>query len=91
MSVPSTGPAVDRQLALSRVGGDETLLKEIAALFLADYPNALRDLQQAIASMNAPGVERAAHGLKGSVSTFGAQSVVEAAQELGEHGPDPSA
>jgi len=82
MSVPSAGPAIDRELALSRVGGDEALLKEIAELFLADCPNALRDLHQAVERADAQAVERAAHGLKGSVSNFGARPVVDAAQKL---------
>jgi two-component system sensor histidine kinase/response regulator len=82
MSVPPARRVVDRELALARVGGDETLLKEIAELFLADYPNALRDLRQAVARTDADALERAAHGLKGSVANFGAQPVVDAAQKL---------
>lgn len=74
--------AVDREVALSRVGGDVELLKEIAQLFLGDYPNTLADLHAAAASGDAKALERAAHGLKGSVSNFGARQAVEAARAL---------
>ena len=72
----------DRAVALSRVGGDAELLKEIAILFLDDYPKSLSELRQAVAAGDARRVERGAHGLKGSVSNFGARPAVDAAMEL---------
>jgi two-component system sensor histidine kinase/response regulator len=81
MSVPNS-VIFDKTVALSRVGGDVELLREIAVLFLDDYPKSLSDLHEAIASRDARRVERAAHGLKGSVSNFGANSAVEAALRL---------
>jgi HPt (histidine-containing phosphotransfer) domain-containing protein len=72
----------DRAVALSRVGGDEELLKEIAVLFLEDYPKSLIELHLAIEAGDARRVERTAHGLKGSVSNFGARPAVDAAMEL---------
>jgi hypothetical protein len=59
---------LDRELALTRVGGDAELLKEIASLFLEDYPLSLAELRDALARGDATKVERTAHGLKGSVS-----------------------
>src|ERR1700742_4141085 len=72
-------PAVDRELALARVGGDSELLHEIAELFIDEYPRSLIELRDAIAKGDAKAVERTAHGLKGSVSNFGAAAAVEAA------------
>ena len=72
----------DRDVALSRVGGDVELLKEIAVLFLDDYPRSLSELRQALDAGDAKSIERAAHGLKGSVSNFGAGPAVGAAMEL---------
>jgi HPt (histidine-containing phosphotransfer) domain-containing protein len=72
----------DRAVALSRVGGDAELLKEIAILFLDDYPKSLTELHQAVETGDAKRLERSAHGLKGSVSNFGARPVVDAAAEL---------
>lgn len=76
------GVVFDRGIALSRVGGDAELLKEIAILFLADYPKSMNELRQAAEAGDARRVERTAHGLKGSVSNFGARPAVEAAMEL---------
>lgn len=72
----------DRAVALSRVGGDVELLKEIAILFLDDYPKSLNELREAVESGDARRIERSAHGLKGSVSNFGARPAVEAAMQL---------
>jgi two-component system sensor histidine kinase/response regulator len=86
LDYPVVGPAIDRDLALSRVGGDADLLKEIAQLFLEDYPRALADLQAAVACGDARRIERAAHGLKGAVSHFGATMAVQAACTIEELG-----
>ncbi|HEY1755397.1 MAG TPA: Hpt domain-containing protein [Bryobacteraceae bacterium] len=83
MDTPSIG-SLDREVALARMGGDEELLKEIAALFLENYQDWLRDLRQATARGDALMVERTAHGLKGSVANFGARNAVEASLNL-EH------
>ena len=75
-------PAIDRQVALARVGGDAELLHEIACLFLEDYPRAMEDIHNAAARRDAKNLERTAHGLKGSVATFGATAAMEAAKSL---------
>ncbi len=72
----------DKEVALSRVGGDVELLKEIAVLFLDDYPKSLNELREAVQAGDARRVERSAHGLKGSVSNFGAAPAVNAALQL---------
>ena len=72
----------DRALALARVGGDAELLREIALLFIDDYPRVLSELRQALERADHKGVERTAHGLKGSVSNFGAPAAVEAARMI---------
>jgi len=82
MSGNSETAALDRTTALARVGGDIELLKEIATLFLQEYPRVLSDLHKAVEAGDAQGVERSAHGLKGSVANFGARAVVDAAFEL---------
>jgi HPt (histidine-containing phosphotransfer) domain-containing protein len=72
----------DKSVALARVGGDEDLLKEIAILFLDDYPKSLTELRAAVDTGDARRLERSAHGLKGSVSNFGARPAVDAALQL---------
>ena len=44
---------MDRAAALARVGGDLELLKEIAVLFLDEYPRALDDIHKALAARDA--------------------------------------
>jgi two-component system sensor histidine kinase/response regulator len=79
---PADEVVFDKALALSRVGGDAELLKEIAELFLDDYPKSLIELRAAVQVGDARRVERSAHGLKGSVSNFGARPAVDAALQL---------
>ena len=76
MSDQTPESALDRQLALSRVGGDHELLSEIAILFLEDGPRAVAQIQQAIEQGDARRLESAAHALKGSVANFGARAAV---------------
>ena len=86
MNTEFPGTGLDRDLALSRVGGDAVLLQEIAALFIEDYPHVLTELRAAAARGDPRGVERAAHGLKGSVANFGARAAVDAAFKLEQMG-----
>ena len=77
---------MDEALALSRVGGDFELLREVVGLFLDDYPQALEKIRKAVAENDSSGVEHHAHSLKGSVSTFGATQVFESALALEKQG-----
>ena len=80
---------LDESLALSRVGGDVELLKEVIGLFLGDYPSTLEKIKSAVAASDARALEHSAHSLKGSVSTFGAGRAFEAAftlEKLGRAG-----
>jgi len=77
---------LDRETALSRVGGDADLLKEIAIIFLDDSPKALAEIRSAISLGDHKVVERAAHGIKGAVANFGAGAAVDAALHLEQIG-----
>jgi PAS domain S-box-containing protein len=77
---------LDESLALSRVGGDVELLKEVIELFLDDYPSTVEKIKNAVAASDASSLEHHAHSLKGSVSTFGAGRAFEAAFELEKQG-----
>jgi PAS domain S-box-containing protein len=77
---------LDESLALSRVGGDVDLLKEVIELFLDDYPSTLERIKSAVAASDASALEQHAHSLKGSVSTFGASRAFEAAFALEKQG-----
>ena len=77
---------LDESVALSRVGGDVELLREVVGLFLDDYPQSLEMIRDAVARGDQSGLERHAHSLKGSVSTFGAQEAFDAALALEKQG-----
>ena len=77
---------LDEALALTRVGGDFELLREVCGLFLDDYPRALEKIRHAVAVNDASAVEHHAHSLKGSVSTFGAKDVFDCALALEKQG-----
>ena len=69
-------------LALSRVGGQVDLLKEVAGLFLDDFPRSLQQIHQALGTRDAETLAHHAHNLKGSVCNFGAPEIVNLASEL---------
>jgi two-component system, sensor histidine kinase and response regulator len=73
---------LDRAAALSRVGGDTDLLREMAQLFLEEYPRSLSDVRLAVRARDARAVERSAHSLKGSVGNFAADAAFQAAFRL---------
>jgi HPt (histidine-containing phosphotransfer) domain-containing protein len=77
---------LDESVALSRVGGDVELLREVIGLFLDDYPQSLDMIRDAVARGDQSSLERHAHSLKGSVSTFGAQEAFDAAMALEKQG-----
>lgn len=66
-------------VALERLGGDEELLREVARLFLDEYPVLLAEIRESVSLRDADGLQRAAHSLKGSVSNFGADAAYNAA------------
>lgn len=77
---------LDESVALSRVGGDRGLLREVVELFLDDYPGVLEKIRTAVSTHDANALEHYAHSLKGSVSTFGAKGAFDAALALERKG-----
>lgn len=74
----------DRQAVLHRIGGDEVLLRDIAALFLKDSPGMLAQMRQALDAGNAKNLGKMAHMIKGSASNFGADDAVAIALHIEE-------
>jgi CheY-like chemotaxis protein len=75
-------PVLNRAEALDRVGGDEDLFRELAAVFLDQSPRWLSAIRQALDGQDAAQLRAAAHPLKGSLGTFAAQTAVAAALRL---------
>ena len=76
----------DETAALARVEGDREILRDIAALFVADWPQSRATLRQAVLSEDAAALTRLAHTLKGAAATLGAVALSAAAQRLEEVG-----
>ncbi len=80
----------DFDAALERTAGDMALLQEIAAMFLADHPTRLAQMDAALAAGDTEAAMYAAHSLKGSAGnfsaprTFGAAYAVEIAARDGD-------
>jgi CheY-like chemotaxis protein len=78
--------AFDRQAALTRLEGDADLLREMAGLFLGDYPRQIAALREAIEHQDADAIQRTAHTLKGALSSLGARPAAAAALALEDVG-----
>jgi CheY-like chemotaxis protein/HPt (histidine-containing phosphotransfer) domain-containing protein len=68
--------------ALAHVRGDEDLLRELATIFLEEWPRWLAALRDGLSQGDAALVQRTAHTVKGSLGTFAATAAHAAAWEL---------
>jgi PAS domain S-box-containing protein len=81
-TVPSSGPVLDKDAVLMRVGGDRELLQEIVQLFLADCPRMIAGIRQALDEGDARKLYEAGHLFKGAVGNFAAPEAFAAALAL---------
>jgi CheY-like chemotaxis protein len=72
----------DRRTLLDRVGGQETLLREVIRLFLGEAPRLMRAVRKAAIATDAEELGRAAHSLKGTLASLSASAAAEAAARL---------
>jgi CheY-like chemotaxis protein/HPt (histidine-containing phosphotransfer) domain-containing protein len=84
----TTKDVFDLSRILEAVSGDTVLFQEITNLFLDGLPDNIAQIREGITKSDANAIERAAHGLKGSVSNFGAKRAFEAAYRLELMGKD---
>ncbi len=90
VSEPSAPPAsgrdgqreLDWATALELTDVNEEMLQELAALFLQECPKLLTECEEALRDGDARKLRRAAHTIKGSVATFGANRAADAALRL---------
>jgi CheY-like chemotaxis protein len=83
-----TNAVLDLAACLERTGGSRHLLGEMAVLFATECPKQMEEIGAAIVQQNAADLERAAHALLGSVSTFCAPAATAAARALESLGRD---
>ncbi len=79
---PASQHMLNLDEALNRVDGDRELLREMAGVFLDEYPLLLVTMQDALSHGNAQTLTYAVHTLKGSVANFAASNAFEAALKL---------
>lgn len=72
--------------ALGRLGGDLTLFREFACIYLEDSPAMIRDVLSAAESRDSGKLERSAHALKGLASNFGARPFVDLVRQIEQAG-----
>jgi signal transduction histidine kinase/CheY-like chemotaxis protein len=65
---------------------DPGLVADVVSTFLRETPHRLKRVQAAFDSADAPGLERAAHGLKGSADAVGAQRLARLCEEIESSG-----
>jgi PAS domain S-box-containing protein len=80
------GDVVNIAIALERVGGDRLLLRELVELCLSNVPVWLADVRAAVAGHDGTRLRRAAHTIKGAVSSIGGVEAAAAAAVLEERG-----
>ena len=76
------GEQLDRASLLERVEGDQELLAEMIRLFLADAPQLLNAMRNALQQGDMILLERSAHSMKGAAGNMSAQVTVDAASQL---------
>ncbi|MGA2961793.1 MAG: response regulator [Candidatus Korobacteraceae bacterium] len=77
---------LDIEGALRQMGGDEELFCELCRLFLQESPALIDSVRTALALGDSTAIYRAAHKLKGTVSTIGGLKAARAALSLEELG-----
>jgi HPt (histidine-containing phosphotransfer) domain-containing protein len=73
---------------LMRLGGDEALAKQLAALFIEECPLMFGRVRESVQQSDADVVRRAAHAFKGSVANFVDGGAAATALELETMGRD---
>jgi HPt (histidine-containing phosphotransfer) domain-containing protein len=67
---------------LETVGGDREFLAELVETYLADSPSLFAELRAAVAADDAASARRAAHTLKSTSASFGAQRLSGMCREI---------
>lgn len=72
----------NKEFALEQTAGDEELLAELLVLFKDSSASDFAQLQQAVAALDAAGVVRAAHSLKGASASLGIEGIRQVAMAM---------
>jgi CheY-like chemotaxis protein len=78
----ANGLAFDRQALLARVDSDTDLLGSLVAVFKADRPGLMAEIEEALTAGDAMALADAAHTMKGALSVFGVEPARSIAEQL---------
>jgi CheY-like chemotaxis protein/HPt (histidine-containing phosphotransfer) domain-containing protein len=81
-SINEENDVIDQEALLAGVDGNRSVLRKLVYLFLADYPQRLVEIKDAIDRGDADALSRATHTLKGSVGNFAAEKAFAAVQRM---------
>jgi len=84
----SSATSIDCAEFLERVGGDEGILKEIAAISVQSLPGMVDEVRKACAGSSPEALEETAHSLKSAIGNVGARTAHGLAYELEKLGHD---
>ena len=82
---PRTVSGWDARVFLEKIGGDESLLREVTDILLEETPKLIARLRKAVETADAETLETTAHSLKGELSYLGS-SAADHARELEKMG-----
>ncbi|MDN4503696.1 Hpt domain-containing protein [Alteromonadaceae bacterium BrNp21-10] len=80
--MPEESMIWDKSGALSRLAGNEELLKKVMVLFLQQIPEDIAKLQQAIENEQYDQVASTAHSIKGVAGNLGANALLNNAAQM---------
>jgi two-component system, sensor histidine kinase and response regulator len=81
-TVEAKDQVIDVAASLKRMGNNRDLFCEVVGIYDEDSPQLVARIRDAVHERDAARLHRAAHGLKGLVSNFGANAAAEAAYVL---------
>jgi HPt (histidine-containing phosphotransfer) domain-containing protein len=81
-SDPIINPEAIQALRELSPDGDGEFLRELIAIYLADTPKQIEQLEAALTGQDAAVVTRAAHTIKGSSGNFGAEEFARLAKDI---------
>jgi len=79
-------PVFDKDVLLKAFDNDWDFLKEVIDMFIADYPEMLKNIHDAIQAEDAPALQRTAHALKGMLGNFQVETAIQKAYNLEKMG-----
>jgi HPt (histidine-containing phosphotransfer) domain-containing protein len=84
--VSTSGPVLDLENALARLGGDRDLFADMVGYFFEDAPKLAGDIHAAVDAKDASAVRMKSHALKGIAAGCGGVRTACAAQALEDAG-----